>query len=85
MAAFLAPHVILFGLGGVVIVLLPDWARAFARKREVVASACLLAPTFATTRALERCEKGLAGSAERSGGDPRALGNGGKGGRCCCW
>ena len=54
-AAALAPHVIVFAAGGALIVALPDWARRFARKREVVASATLLAPVFATTRALERC------------------------------
>lgn len=55
LAASLAPHVIVFGVGGVVIAALPRWARAFVRKREVVASATLLVPTFFTVNALERC------------------------------
>jgi len=55
LAAALAPHVIVFGVGGVVIAALPHWARAFVRKREVVASATLLVPTFFTVNALERC------------------------------
>ena len=33
---------------------LPHWARAFVRKREIVASATLLVPTFFTVNALER-------------------------------
>ena len=55
LAAALAPHVIVFGVGGVVIAALPHWARAFVRKREIVASATLLVPTFFTVNALERC------------------------------
>ena len=45
----------MFGVGGVVIAALPHWARAFVRKREIVASATLLVPTFFTVNALERC------------------------------
>ena len=54
-AALLAPHVIVFGVGGVVIAVMPHWARVFVRKREVVASATLLVPTFFTVNALEKC------------------------------
>ena len=55
LAACLAPHVIVFGVGGATIAALPHWARAFVRKREVVASATLLVPTFFTVNALEKC------------------------------
>jgi len=55
LAAALAPHAILFGVGGVVTALLPAWARALVRKREVVASVTLIVPTFFTVAALEKC------------------------------
>ena len=73
-AALLAPHVIVFGVGGVVIALMPHWARAFVRKREVVASATLLVPTFFTVNALEKCRAtGVDGFGAKSAGGADAL------------
>lgn len=70
-AAALAPHVIVFAAGGALVAALPDWARRFARKREVVASAALLAPVFATTRALERCGSRGKATPRKNGGKTR--------------
>ena len=66
-AAALAPHLILFAGGGLVIVFLPIWLRSFVRKREVVASAMLLIPTYLTISALEGC-RSLVTSEGASGG-----------------
>ena len=67
-AAFLAPHFILFGVGAVVVWVLPEWARGFVRKREVVASVTLIIPTFCTVSALEKCRvTGVDGWSGRGG------------------
>ena len=74
LAALLAPHVIVLGAGGATVAALPHWARAFVRKREVVASATLLVPTFCTVNALEKCRaSGVDGwNASRAGAGARA-------------